>query len=157
HRAARSGVHARAADESRLGAAGAEPRPHGRRAHQKPARQAARDPRRHRSDRHAPRQRLLAARGSVKLGVLLFAAYLAIVGLCFAYPLTVIGDRMRTVYLESAEEPLVDAANVLAELLGQQAERGALDVDALYALFDRVAARAPNAQIYEITKRNIDL
>jgi two-component system sensor histidine kinase CreC len=93
----------------------------------------------------------------VKLGVLLFAAYLAIVGLCFAYPLTVIADRMRTVYLESAEEPLVDTANVLAEVVGREAERGALDVDGLYALFARVDARALNAPIYEITKHSVDL
>jgi two-component system, OmpR family, sensor histidine kinase CreC len=93
----------------------------------------------------------------VKLGRLLFAAYFTITALCFAYPLWMIGDRLRIVYLESAEEPLVDTANILAELIGQDAELTQLDVTRLYALFERLETRPLDARIYEITKREVDL
>ena len=49
----------------------------------------------------------------MKLGAGLFLAYLVILALCFSYPLLQIGSRMRTAYMESAEEPLVDTANIL--------------------------------------------
>jgi two-component system sensor histidine kinase CreC len=94
----------------------------------------------------------------VRLGTLLFSAFALILAVCFAYPAVILFDRLRIVYLESAEEPLVDTANVLAELLGRQAEQsGALDVTPLREGFDRVNARALSARIYEITKEQVDL
>jgi two-component system sensor histidine kinase CreC len=104
----------------------------------------------------------------MKLGTLLFAAYALIFAVCFAYPAAVIADRIRIVYLESAEEPLVDAANLLAELLGREAEerlaRGAvdpsrplLDVTALADTVARANARKLSARIYEIVKQRVDL
>ncbi len=89
--------------------------------------------------------------------MLLFGAYVATLALCFAYPLSVIVDRLRIVYLESAEEPLVDAANILAEVVGQDAANDRLPVQRLDALFKRVEARKLNARIYEITKQSVDL
>ncbi len=93
----------------------------------------------------------------MKLGWLLFLAFTAIVLACFAYPAVLVADRLRLVYLESAEEPLVDAANVLAELVGRAMERDALDVDALYDASRGVAARDVSARIYEIVKPRVDL
>jgi two-component system sensor histidine kinase CreC len=61
------------------------------------------------------------------------------------------------VYLESAEEPLVDTANVLAELVGQALERGELDVEAFYASAERVNTRNVAARIYEMLKERVDL
>jgi two-component system sensor histidine kinase CreC len=81
-----------------------------------------------------------------------------ILTVCFAYPAVILFDRIRIVYLESAEEPLVDTANVLAELLGREAElRGALDVEPLHEAFVRVNARTLSARIYAITKEHVDL
>ncbi|HKU37370.1 MAG TPA: histidine kinase dimerization/phospho-acceptor domain-containing protein [Polyangiales bacterium] len=93
----------------------------------------------------------------MKLGTLLFAAFVASLVLCFAYPVYVIANNLRLVYLESAEEPLVDTANVLAELAGAALERGALDIDALYGVSNRASARDANALIYEVLKSNVDL
>jgi two-component system sensor histidine kinase CreC len=93
----------------------------------------------------------------VKLGGLLFLAFAAIVVACFAYPAVLVADRLRIVYLESAEEPLADTANVLAELVGRAMDRGALDVDALYDASGGVAARDVSARIYEIVKARVDL
>jgi two-component system sensor histidine kinase CreC len=93
----------------------------------------------------------------VKLGTLLFAAFVAIVVLCFSYPVWVIANNLRLVYLENAEEPLVDTANLLAELVGGALERDGLPVDALYDSAGRVGAREVNAQIYEVLKRRVDL
>jgi two-component system sensor histidine kinase CreC len=96
----------------------------------------------------------------MKLGMLLFAAFVGIVIVCFAYPIYLVADRLRIVYLESAEEPLVDAANILAEMVSQSAERDALDrldVEPLRRLFQGVEARELDARIYEIVKRDVDL
>jgi two-component system sensor histidine kinase CreC len=93
----------------------------------------------------------------VRLGTLLFAAFVAIVVLCFSYPVALIAQSLRLVYLESAEEPLVDAANVLAEIVGEALERGALDFEQFYITANRVNTRAVSAQIYEILKSNVDL
>ena len=54
----------------------------------------------------------------MRLGAILFLAYLLILALCFSYPLAQVGTRLRTAYLESAEEPLVDTANILAAIVG---------------------------------------
>lgn len=93
----------------------------------------------------------------MKLGALLFVAFTAIVLSCFAYPAVLVADRLRIVYLESAEEPLVDTANVLAELVGQAIDRGALDIDSLYQASEGVAARNVAARIYQMVKARVDL
>jgi len=93
----------------------------------------------------------------MKLGLLLFGAVVGIVLACFSYPLAVIAHNLRVVYLESAEESLVDTANVLATLAGAALERGPLDVDGLYDLSVAIDARSVDAQIYDILKANVDL
>jgi two-component system sensor histidine kinase CreC len=93
----------------------------------------------------------------VKLGTLLFAAFVAIVILCFSYPVALIAQSLRLVYLESAEEPLVDAANVLAEIVGQALEHGQLDFNELYVTAERVNTRDVSAMIYEVLKARVDL
>ena len=55
----------------------------------------------------------------MRLGAVLFLAHLLILALCFSYPLEQVGKRLRTAYLESAEEPLVDTANLMAAFVGQ--------------------------------------
>jgi two-component system sensor histidine kinase CreC len=95
---------------------------------------------------------------TTKLGTLLFLAYSLVFAACFAYPAAVIADRLRIAYLESAEEPLVDAANVLAEALGREAELGGkLDVRSLADTFQRLESRKLSARIYEIVKDRVDL
>jgi two-component system sensor histidine kinase CreC len=93
----------------------------------------------------------------MKLGVILFLAHVVILGLCFSYPLEQIGNRVRVAYLESAEEPLVDTANILAALVGQQTEQGDFTPDQFYKVFEDVRGRRVAAQIYEMRKDTVDL
>lgn len=93
----------------------------------------------------------------MKLGALLFGAYAVILVICFSYPAGVIARRLRIVYLEGAEEPLVDTANVLAAFVGRAAEQGELDVEMLYQVFGRAAARDVSARLYDTLKQRVDL
>lgn len=93
----------------------------------------------------------------MRLGTLLFAAYAVILVACLAYPVALVAQRLRLVYLESIEEPLVDTANVLAELAGHAMEDGALDPDLLYDTARRVEHRLVSARIYERLKPGVDL
>jgi two-component system, OmpR family, sensor histidine kinase CreC len=93
----------------------------------------------------------------MKLGVLLFCAYVVILALCLTYPVMLIAQQVRLVYLEGVEEPLVDTANILAELTGQAIERGELDPEALYSLSARIEQREVMAPIYSFMKERVDL
>lgn len=93
----------------------------------------------------------------MKLGAVVFLAYLVILVVCFWYPLRQISNELRTAYLESAEEPLVDTANVLAAIVGQTAERGKFNADNFYQVFDEARGRDVAAQIYEMRKDKVDL
>jgi two-component system sensor histidine kinase CreC len=93
----------------------------------------------------------------VKLGAVVFLAYLAILALCFSYPLAQIGGGLLTAYLQSAEEPLVDTANILAAIVGRAAEHENLNVDELYRVFEEARGRDVAAQIYEMRKDKVDL
>jgi two-component system sensor histidine kinase CreC len=93
----------------------------------------------------------------MRLGVILFLAHLVILALCFSYPLEQIGTRLRVAYLESAEEPLVDTANILAAFVGHATERGNFSADEFYRVFEEARGRNVAAQIYEMRKDSIDL
>jgi two-component system sensor histidine kinase CreC len=93
----------------------------------------------------------------VKLGAILFLTYLVILALCFSYPVMQIGNRLRTAYLESAEEPLVDTANILAAYVGREAEQDEFSAEELYRVFDEAYGRKIGAQIYEMKKDKVDL
>jgi len=93
----------------------------------------------------------------VKLGSLLFAAFVVILVACFSYPVAESYRMVRIAYLESAEEPLIDTANVLAELVGDALSRDSLDVDRLYGVAGRTRARAVGARVYSTLKDRVDL
>jgi two-component system, OmpR family, sensor histidine kinase CreC len=93
----------------------------------------------------------------VKLGAGLFLAYIVILALCFSYPLMQIGSRLRTAYMESAEEPLVDMANILAAYVGNEIDRGQFSADELYRVFEDAYGRKIGAEIYEMKKNTVDL
>lgn len=93
----------------------------------------------------------------MRLGAGLFCAYLAIFALCFAYPVYYIATTLRVAYLESAEEPLVDMANVLAAFVGGSSANGALDSDRLYQIFSEASQRQVSARIYATLKDRVDV
>ena len=93
----------------------------------------------------------------MKLGIRIFCCYLLIFSVCFYYPIDWMLDNLRTRYLEGVEDPLVDHANILAALLGNEMENGGIDVGQLYAVFDEVHERNLSAKIYELEKTSVDL
>ncbi|MEP6652300.1 MAG: two-component system sensor histidine kinase CreC [Myxococcales bacterium] len=102
----------------------------------------------------------------MRLGTRLFLAYLAIFALCLAAPVVELASRMRKAYVESAEEPLVDTANILAAFVGERMAQGPslpvngdrlLDTDQLSRVFQDVRARTLSAQLYEMRKDKVDL
>jgi two-component system sensor histidine kinase CreC len=93
----------------------------------------------------------------MKLGLRIFGCYLVIFCLCFAFPVGWVLDSLRTRYLEGVEDPLVDQANVLAELVGNRMEKGRFSADDLYAVFEGVYNRRLNARIYHLTKTAVDV
>jgi two-component system sensor histidine kinase CreC len=96
----------------------------------------------------------------VRLGTRLFVAYLVIFAACFSYPLLELAGRMRKAYVESAEEPLVDTANILAAFVGRGISPGnvaQLDADQLARVFQDARGRKLAAQLYEMRKDKVDL
>ena len=93
----------------------------------------------------------------MKLGGALFLAYLLIFALCFSYPAVRFAKSLRTHYLESVEEPLVDQANILAELAGRGMETSGFSPADWAEVFRRVHARELSAKIYEMRKKQVDV
>ncbi|HXU44092.1 MAG TPA: two-component system sensor histidine kinase CreC [Thermoanaerobaculia bacterium] len=93
----------------------------------------------------------------MKLGFRIFLLYLAIFSVCFYYAADWIWTTLRTRYLESVEEPLVDAANLLASLVEQEMARPDFQLAALEAALARAHARPLSARIYGLEKDNVDL
>jgi two-component system sensor histidine kinase CreC len=93
----------------------------------------------------------------MRLGTILFLAHFVILTLCLSYPVMLLANRIRVGYLESAEEPLVDAANLLAEFVAQGNPAGKLDTDRLDKIFSGAAKRELSASIYELKKSQVDL
>ena len=93
----------------------------------------------------------------MRLGAVLFLAHVLILALCFSYPLEQVGKRLRTAYLESAEEPLVDTANLMAAFVGQQIEEGNFSAEEFYRVFEEARGRKVAARIYEMRKDSVDL
>jgi two-component system sensor histidine kinase CreC len=60
-------------------------------------------------------------------------------------------------YRESAEESLVETAQVMASLVEQDVKDGAIDVARLEPLFKSVYARNFTAQIFSVTKNRVEL
>jgi two-component system sensor histidine kinase CreC len=93
----------------------------------------------------------------VRLGTILFLAHFVILAACFSYPAMLLANRIRIGYLESAEEPLVDTANILAVLVGRSAMQQELDTERLYAVFADANSRELSATIYGLEKERVDL
>jgi two-component system sensor histidine kinase CreC len=93
----------------------------------------------------------------MKLGARIFICYLLIIIGSFYYAVDWVGDKITTRYLEGVEDALVDQANVLATLVGQQMERDQFSLEQLQALFEGVYSRSLRARIYEFDKSDVDI
>jgi two-component system sensor histidine kinase CreC len=92
----------------------------------------------------------------MKLGRI-FLLYLAIFAVCLYFTTNWIWSTLRTRYLESMEEPLVDAANLLASLTEREMARPDFTFADLAATLDRAYSRRLSAHIYDLEKRAVDL
>jgi two-component system sensor histidine kinase CreC len=65
--------------------------------------------------------------------------------------------ELRPRYYQSFEEPLVDMANILAEIAGHEFNQAEPRFDRLQAALNNVYARQVNADIYSLKKNNVDI
>lgn len=93
----------------------------------------------------------------MRLGLRIFGCYLVIFLICFSYPIGWTLDNLRIRYLEGVEDPLVDQANILAELVGQQMVTGTFNGADFQKAFEGVYDRTLNSRIYSLTKKRVDL
>jgi len=93
----------------------------------------------------------------MKLGLRIFGIYLVIFLLCFSYPIGWVLDNMRTRYLEGVEDPLVDQANILAEIVGHHMAADQFNPEAFQQYFQAVYNRRLETRIYHLTKERVDL
>lgn len=93
----------------------------------------------------------------MRLGFRIFLIYLAIFAVCFHYATDWIWTTLRTRYLESVEEPLVDAAHLIAAQIEREMARPDFSYAALQSTLARAHVRPISARIYGLDKRAVDL
>ncbi len=93
----------------------------------------------------------------MKVGIRIFVCYLIIFTACFYYSASWMKDKVRFRYLEGVEDPLVDQANILATMVGQDMESGRFSTDRLYKTFESVYRRELSSKIYELNKTRVDM
>ncbi|HEX4963974.1 MAG TPA: two-component system sensor histidine kinase CreC [Thermoanaerobaculia bacterium] len=93
----------------------------------------------------------------MKLGLRIFLFYLGIFAVCLYFTADWIWTTLRTRYLESVEEPLVDSANLLASLVEEDMARPDFSFADLDPPLARAHARTLSARIYDLQKTAVDL
>jgi two-component system sensor histidine kinase CreC len=93
----------------------------------------------------------------MKLGFRIFLFYLVIFASCLYFTTDWIWTTLRTRYLESVEEPLVDSANLFASLVEQEMARPDFTFKDLEEPLARAHDRTPAARIYDFDKTAVDL
>ena len=73
----------------------------------------------------------------MRLGTRIFFCYLIIFVICFSYPMNWVLDNLRARYLEGVEEPLVDQANILAAMVGNEIQAGDFEPEKWYQAFEQ--------------------
>lgn len=66
-------------------------------------------------------------------------------------------QRVERQYMEATEEPMVDVANILAEILATQSKNGLIDPTMVETAIQFAQARELSAQIYNRTKTQVDM
>ncbi len=88
----------------------------------------------------------------------LLLGFALIAGIGFLLMMDQVLSRVERQYLEAAEEPMVDIANVMAEMLAHDVDgEGKLDTTTLQAAFTGAKARQIEAKIYSFTKTRMDM
>ncbi|MCP3687660.1 MAG: two-component system sensor histidine kinase CreC, partial [Gammaproteobacteria bacterium] len=93
----------------------------------------------------------------MKIRSRIFIVFIVIIGIgMFTFTRWMSAD-LKSRYNEAIEEPLVDVANILAEIIGSQLLSGKISPQQLKTLFDRSYQRQFSAQIFELEKNSIDM
>src|SRR5436190_17881454 len=88
----------------------------------------------------------------------LLLGFALIAGVGFWLMIDQVLSRVERQYLEAAEEPMVDMANVLAEMLARDVSAGGrIETAPLQIAFAGVKAREFEAKIYSFTKTHVDM
>lgn len=87
----------------------------------------------------------------------IFLVFAVAIGAGFYFLVGWLQDDLRPRYLESLEEPLVDMANLLAEVIAAEMDQEGLRTDGLRKVSERVYARRFKAQIYALEKQRVDI
>ncbi|SDH04071.1 two-component system, OmpR family, sensor histidine kinase CreC [Pseudomonas benzenivorans] len=90
------------------------------------------------------------------LGVRIFLVYFLFVGLAGWFVLSTVMDEIRPGVRQSTEETLVDTANLLAEILGDELKAGKLAQSRLPELLQAYGRRRPQAQIWGVAKTQVN-
>jgi two-component system sensor histidine kinase CreC len=93
----------------------------------------------------------------MRLGTRIFLSSLIIFVICFYYPIDRIMKDLRVRYLESAEEPLVDQANILAAIVATEMENEGFSAEKYSHVFGKVSTANLSAQIYDLLKTHVDM
>src|SRR3954452_19216541 len=93
----------------------------------------------------------------MKLGLRIFLFYLAIFAACLYFTTDWIWTTLRSRYLESVEEPLVDAANLLASLAEREMARTDFSLAGLESTLVQAHSRPLAVRIYDLRKSAVDL
>lgn len=92
---------------------------------------------------------------SLRLRIILI--YVLLVVASFSCVIYLILSDVRTRYLEAVEESMVETSELMSAMLAQQALPHALQLDKIHAAMAAVAQRTFSAQIYDLSKRQVDL
>ncbi len=88
----------------------------------------------------------------------LLLGFALIAGIGFLLMMDQVLSRVERQYLEAAEEPMVDMANVMAEMLARDVDgEGKVDTASLQSAFTSAKARQIEAKIYAFTKTRMDM
>jgi two-component system sensor histidine kinase CreC len=93
----------------------------------------------------------------MRLGTRIFFCYLVIFVVCFSYPINWVLDNLRARYLEGVEEPLVDQANILAAMVGDEMQNNRFDPERWYQALVHARSRSLSAKIYHLVKTDVDM
>ena len=87
----------------------------------------------------------------------MFVAFLLVAGVGFYQLVDWIREDLRPRYLETMEESMVDTATLLASLISEKSQRDGIHTDDLRLAFDHAQKRRFAAQIFEVTKTQVNM
>ena len=93
----------------------------------------------------------------MKLGIRILVGFLLIFVGAFYYLTYGFLKDIRSRYLEGVEDVLVDKARILATFVSQDMEAGRFSAESMRRIFDAAHASSFSAQIYQLTKTDVDL